>query len=55
MTGLSNRPVLMEDLERLIEESQKSETKLGLMFIDIDDFNSINASLGPRLGDMFIK
>lgn len=55
LTGLLSRPVFMEVLENLTESSKQAEANVALLFIDVDDFNSINASLGVKFGDMLLQ
>ncbi len=55
LTGLSSRPALLEVLGNLLAESSQHQTNVALMFIDIDDFNSINGSLGVKMGDMLLQ
>jgi diguanylate cyclase (GGDEF)-like protein len=54
ITGLDNRAVLMETLESLLESSRQTKANIALLFIDIDDFNSINGSLGVKFGDLLL-
>ncbi len=51
LTGLDTRPMLIENLESLIENSKVDKANLAVLFIDLDDFNNINTSLGIKLAD----
>jgi diguanylate cyclase (GGDEF)-like protein len=55
LTGLDNRPTLIHVLENLLVNGKVNELNTALLFIDIDDFNSINGSLGVKLGDMLLQ
>lgn len=55
LTGLDNRPALMDILNKLIESNKQHKANIALLFIDLDDFNSINGSLGIKLGDMLLQ
>ena len=55
LTGLPNRILFNDRLERGIEESKRNKTKLALLFIDLDHFKEINDSLGHSIGDEVLK
>ena len=51
LTGLSNRVGLREDLARLLDEAKATNTTLGILSADIDQFKSINDAFGHAVGD----
>ncbi|WP_028829869.1 sensor domain-containing diguanylate cyclase [Proteocatella sphenisci] len=51
LTGLPNRRLFFERLERLILESERDNTQFALLFIDLDGFKDINDSYGHEAGD----
>lgn len=55
LTGLPNRALFMDRLARLVIESRRTKTKVGLMFIDLDGFKAVNDSLGHDAGDLLLK
>ncbi|HEX6086885.1 MAG TPA: EAL domain-containing protein [Thermoanaerobaculia bacterium] len=55
LTGLPNRTMLFEKLERVIEESRASGVKLALMLMDLDRFKEVNDTFGHQFGDALLK
>ena len=51
LTGLPNRNKFNEELDAVINEARQRKTKVGVLFIDLDRFKSINDSLGYHVGD----
>ena len=55
MTKLYNRRYFNEVIKQLIQISQREETSLSIMIIDIDNFKNINDSYGHQIGDDVIN
>lgn len=51
MTGLPNRALFMDRLERAVARSQRSDQEIAVLFLDLDDFKGINDRLGHAAGD----
>ena len=51
LTGLPNRVLFMDRLERLLASRQSADAGFGVLFLDIDRFKIINDSLGHVAGD----
>ncbi|MBU3205247.1 sensor domain-containing protein [Clostridium algidicarnis] len=55
LTGLPNRTLIKEKLDKIIKESNEEKKKFALVSIDIDNFKIINDILGHDFGDEVIK
>ncbi|OBS08017.1 bifunctional diguanylate cyclase/phosphodiesterase [Acidihalobacter prosperus] len=55
LTGLPNRHLFRDRLQRLITQGSRAHSHVGLMFIDLDHFKHINDSLGHDAGDTLLK
>jgi len=55
LTGLPNRVLFQDRLMRAIDQSQRQDSLLALLFLDLDHFKSINDSLGHAIGDKLLK
>ncbi|MEJ2532827.1 MAG: EAL domain-containing protein [Halioglobus sp.] len=55
LTSLPNRRLFTEQLELLLRLSQRNGQPLALLFVDLDNFNRVNESLGHSAGDLFLR
>jgi diguanylate cyclase (GGDEF)-like protein/PAS domain S-box-containing protein len=55
LTGLPNRTLFNDRLQRVVLEGRRGKTNVGLMFIDLDGFKAINDNLGHDSGDLLLQ
>ncbi len=55
LTGLPNRTLFVDRLQRAIAEAERKKESVVVMFIDMDDFKKVNDSYGHQFGDKVIQ
>ena len=54
LTGLPNRRLLMDRLERVVTASKRESSHGALLFLDLDNFKGINDTMGHEWGDRLL-
>ena len=55
LTGLPNRQLFKDRLEREIAHARRTQTQIALIYIDLDRFKNVNDSMGHSAGDALLR
>jgi diguanylate cyclase (GGDEF)-like protein len=55
LTGLPNRRLLLDRLQQTLAAGVRSNRKRALLFVDLDDFKTLNDTLGHHIGDLLLQ
>ncbi len=55
LTGLANRSLLVDELQRALAVSRRSKHTTGVLLLDLDHFKYVNDSLGHAVGDTLLS
>lgn len=55
LTGLPNRRLFCENLDKALAAARRLGSTIGLLYIDLDGFKLVNDSLGHGIGDLLLR
>jgi diguanylate cyclase (GGDEF)-like protein/PAS domain S-box-containing protein len=55
LTGLPNRTMLFDRLDRAIDEARRARSSMALLLMDLDRFKEVNDTFGHHFGDVLLK
>jgi diguanylate cyclase len=55
LTSLPNRRLLLDRVDQGLARSHRSRAMMGVIFLDLDNFKTINDTLGHEAGDLLLK
>lgn len=54
LTGLANRALMQDRLERMIAHARRRQTEVTVLFLDLNRFKPVNDNFGHEIGDLLL-
>ena len=54
LTGLPNRSLFLDRLGQAMEQAQRNQGRIGVVFADLDRFKIVNDTMGHSIGDKLL-
>lgn len=54
LTGLANASLIIEQLQLLLKQCKRKNTKLAVLLLNVNDFKHVNAKFGHEIGDKLL-
>jgi diguanylate cyclase (GGDEF)-like protein/PAS domain S-box-containing protein len=51
LTGLPNRFLAVDRLQQMIQQAERHQRRIGVIYIDLDNFKTVNDTMGHAVGD----
>jgi diguanylate cyclase (GGDEF)-like protein len=55
LTGLPNRTLILDRVDQMLARCARGQTPVAALFIDIDNFKTVNDTLGHAVGDQLLQ
>jgi diguanylate cyclase (GGDEF)-like protein len=55
LTGLPNRKLITDRLQQAVARAKRNNSRVALMFIDLDKFKPVNDNYGHAVGDLLLQ